>query len=247
MRSVSCAYTLRRMRLRLIVLPLVLVLLVLAGCGSSGPTASSVRQAELSYFPSSSPFVLSVATDPNSPAIKHAQALENRFPEASLGQAALSSRLQQVGINYDSDIRPLFGYPATVGATGTTLNSTSGRQFLVVWTTKDSGKLNALLKKLGAHASGSHDGATLYVAGNTALAVSGATLMLGPNFTTITAALDRHQHGGGISSPIRPGHDRACHRTAWWRWRATSPEFSPRRGRPRPAECRGWPRCAVTV
>src|SRR5205085_3270803 len=87
--------------------------LLVAGCGSSSPASSPLSTA-LSYFPKDSPFVMSVQTDPNSPAIKNEEAMTRRLPLASSGEAALTSELAQFGINYDADIRPLFGNPLLV-------------------------------------------------------------------------------------------------------------------------------------
>jgi hypothetical protein len=191
------------MRIRPVVLA-VFAAAVLAGCGSSSsaPKPSDARSTELSYFPAGSPLVMSVATDPNAASIKHAQALETRFPLAAFGQAALTSKLQQLGINYNADIRPLFGNPITIGAAGATLSGGASSQFLLVWVTKDATKLSALLKKLpGLHRSGSHAGATLYTAGRaTALAVSGPTLVFGPSAAVVSSALDRRAQRGGITS-----------------------------------------------
>lgn len=178
--------------------------LVLAGCGSSSSASkpSDARIAEYSYFPAGSAFVMSVATDPNAPSIKQAHALEGHFPLAAFGQSALMAKLSQLGINYQADIRPLFGDPVTVGATTSTLSGTASSQFLVAWVTKDATKLTALLKKLtGIHSSGSRDGATLYSTGSAAtVAVSGATLIFAADPAVVNAALDRHAHGGGLSS-----------------------------------------------
>jgi hypothetical protein len=173
----------------------VLTTLALAGCGSSG-SGSSALDAALSYFPASSPLIVSVATDPNSQAIKGAQALENKFPFASLGTAAGKSKLQQIGINYDADIKPLLGNPIVFGATGTTVNRSLGRQFLVAWVTKDQDKLKALLKKVpGLRSSGTQNGATLYSLGSQAvLAVNGATMLVAPSAGDIQAAFGRHAH-----------------------------------------------------
>jgi hypothetical protein len=191
------------MRVRPLVLT-VFAAAILAGCGSSSsaPKLSDARLTELSYFPSGSPLVMSIATDPNAASIKHAQALESRFPLAAFGQATLTSKLQQLGINYNADLRPLFGNPITVGAAGATPAGTASSQYLLVWVTKDAARLSALLKKLpGLHQSGSHAGATLYTAGrSTALAVSGPTLVLGPNAAAVNSALDRHAQRGGITS-----------------------------------------------
>jgi hypothetical protein len=98
---------------------LVLVLLAalaVAGCGSSSSGSSSPINNELSYFPAGSPFVISVATDPSSSAVKGAQALVNKFSFAAFGESALIAKLQQLGINYQSDIRPLLVTPSMTGS-----------------------------------------------------------------------------------------------------------------------------------
>jgi hypothetical protein len=177
------------------------VALFAVGCGSSKSTASSPLDTELSYFPSSSPFVLSLMTDPNSTAVKNAMALIKRFPLASFGESALTAKLDQVGIDYQSDIKPLLGDPLMFGATGPTLsNANAGSTYLVVWMTKDSKKLNALVPKLGLHKVGTHDSATLYQSGGTStFAVDDATILLAPTEAAAESALDRHANNGGIT------------------------------------------------
>ncbi len=191
------------MRRSLPLLVLVGAVLAIAGCGSASSSSSGTgaRDAELSYFPSASPFVLSVATDPNASAVKQGQALLGRFPIAAFGQALLTTELQRLGIDYQSDIRPLFGNPVMVGASGARLSGAARHAFLLAWVTKDAGKLRALVKKLpGIHSVGSHDGATLYQnTGSTTLALDGATAVLSPSQGAVSSALDRHAHGGGIS------------------------------------------------
>ncbi len=186
------------------VLPLALLCaLALAGCGSSSAGSPNPVNAELSYFPANSPFVMSIVTDPNSPAVADAHALIDRFPIASFGESALMAKLGQAGIDYQSDIRPLFGNPIMFGLTDLGLSTNSGTSgFLAVWVTKDGGKLSSLIKKLGGfHAAGSHDGATLYQAGgSTTFAIDGATLLVGLSPTAVDAALDRHADGGGITN-----------------------------------------------
>jgi Protein of unknown function (DUF3352) len=179
-----------------------LVALVVTGCGSSKSSGTSPLQTELSYYPSSAPFVLSITTDPNSTAIKDAQGLIKHFPLATFGLSAVTAKLDQVGIDYQSDIKPLLGNPLVFGASGPTLSSaTASSSYLAVWMTKDSKKLSALIPKLGLHKTGSHGGATLYQAGGTAtFAVEGATLLLAPSTAAVESALDRHANGGGITT-----------------------------------------------
>jgi hypothetical protein len=181
---------------RTIILSLAVAVLV-AACGSS--SSSGPLNSALSYFPKNSPFVMSVVTDPNAAAVKNGQKLIARIPYANFGQAALISRLQQVGINYDTDIRPLFGNPLLVGLDTST--STGARnKVLVAWVTKDAGTLNGLVKKLHVQSSGSHAGATLYQAGTAAFAVQGATLLIATTQASLTAALDRHSGSHGMTA-----------------------------------------------
>jgi hypothetical protein len=171
--------------------------LALTGCGSS--SSSNSVGSSLSYFPKNSFFVMSLQTDPGSPAIKDMQALLRRFPAVAFGEAALTSRLQQLGLNYDADIRPLFGNPVVVGITSPTSVGARNR-FLVVWVTKDAGTLNGLLKKLHLPAGQTVDGAKVYSISTASLAVDGATLVLGASPDAVKAALDRHAHGGGLTT-----------------------------------------------
>jgi hypothetical protein len=68
--------------------------------------------------------------------------------------------------------------------------------------TKDQSKLEALLKKLepGLQKLGTRDGATEYSLGGLALATDAATVVFASTQPTLNAALDRHAHGGGITS-----------------------------------------------
>jgi hypothetical protein len=175
----------------------------IAGCGSSSSSGSgSPVNTELSYFPAQTPLVLSIATDPQSSAVKGGEALLGRFPLAAFGETALIGKIQQLGLDYQSDIKPLFGNPIMIGATSPTLSSSGATSnYLIVAVAKDSGKLKALVKKIGARSVGSHAGATLYqTGGTTTLAVDGATALLGPSEQSVDAALDRHQNGGGVTA-----------------------------------------------
>jgi Protein of unknown function (DUF3352) len=172
----------------------------LAACGSSSSSAANPVTTELSYFPSNSPFILSVQTDPNSAAVKGAEQLLARFPLATFGKTALMSKLDQLGLDYQSDIRPLFGNPVMVGANGATLTGAQSNNYLIVWVTKDSSKLAGLMKKVYPSAqSTSHDGAKVYSSGGPAAAVDDATLVFGPSTAAVNQALDRHAQKSGFT------------------------------------------------
>src|SRR5436305_368755 len=120
---------------------------LVAGCGSSSSSSSNPLTTELSYLPSGSPLILTVATDPNGGAIKGVNALIGRFPLASIGVGALKSKLQQSGVNYDGDVRPLLGNPVALAVTGSSVSTHLTTNVLVVWVTKDADKLKSLVQK----------------------------------------------------------------------------------------------------
>jgi hypothetical protein len=182
-----------------LILAIVAAAVLVAGCGSSKSSSAppSPVTTALSYIPANSPFVITAATTAN----PGGQALVNRLPNLALAETALFGRLRQLGIDYNADVRPLFGNPI---AGGLELHSPTGapNQFVAAWVTKDQSKLEALLKKLepGLQKLGTRDGATVYSLGELALATDDATVVFASTQPTLNAALDRHAHGGGITS-----------------------------------------------
>jgi hypothetical protein len=183
---------------RALILAIVAATVLVAGCGSSKSLSAppSPVATALSYIPANSPFVLTAATTSN----PGGQALVNRVPNLALAETALFAKLRQVGIDYNADVRPLFGNPI---AGGLELQGASGKpnQFIAAWVTKDASKLNALIKKLqpGLQQTGTRDGATVYSLGGLALATDDATVVFASTPADLNAALDRHAHGGGIT------------------------------------------------
>ena len=175
---------------------------LVAGCGSSRTSsAASPTLQTMSYFPSTAPFVLTVQTDPASAGVKNTRALEQNYPQAILLKTALFARLGQIGIDYNKQIKPLFGNPITLGMLSAP-SSGSQPQFLGAWVTRSKSALAALVKKLGPAlvSSGTHDGATLYTVNGETLAIDGPTLLLARSPRDIDAALDRHKSGQGIGA-----------------------------------------------
>lgn len=175
-----------------------LAAVALAACGSSHPATSPLGSA-LSYFPKDSPFVMSVVTDPNAQAVKGGQGMLAHIPFANFGEAAAISRLRQIGISYDTDIRPLFGNPVVVGISGSTAHANVQARYLVAWVTKDASALNSLVKKLRLPRAQTYHGAALYDLSTASVAVDGATLLIAGSPEEITAAINQHARGNGMS------------------------------------------------
>ena len=164
--------------------------MALAACGSSSAgssTASDPTIDALSYFPPTSPFVMTVATAPQDAAVKRAQALEQRNPQYQLAMTALLARLGEMGINYDQDIRPLLGNPIALGAEGVRPSA-----FLATWVTRSAAAATRLVKKIGLAAAGSHDGAALYAGRGLAIGLDGPVVIISQSTQLVDDALDRH-------------------------------------------------------
>jgi hypothetical protein len=168
------------------------------GCGSSstGSPASPLATV-VSYFPATSPFVLTVNTNAQSRSVNALKTAESRIPFFAAVKAAELSRLP-AGI--EKDIKSLAGDPAAVGdAGGSHAGFAAG--ILVVWMTRDATNLSALVKKLPVHRTGTLDGATLYgESSGEAFAVAGPTLLIASSQSTLSAAIARHAHGQGITA-----------------------------------------------
>jgi Protein of unknown function (DUF3352) len=195
------AVTLSRVRRLLFAALAVLAAGLVAGCGSSRTTgAPSPTLQTLSYFPSTASFVLTVQTDPKSPGIKNTRALEQHFPQAALLQTALFTRLGQLGIDYNKQVRPLFGNPVAFGVLSARASG-SQTPFLSAWVTRSQSALAGLIEKLGPalKSNGMHDGAKLYTVGGGTLAIAGPTVLIARSPQDVDAALDRHKSAQGIS------------------------------------------------
>jgi hypothetical protein len=180
---------------------------VLAACGSSSTKSSSGGGATappaplttaLSYFPSGTPLVATITTDPKNQSLKD---IESSTPDATLIKAAVFQELAKLGVNYNKDVKPLFGNPIALGIASDNVTSSS-TPFLAAWQTESASALKDLIAKLkGYKVTGHHDGATIYaVQGTGALAVDGATVLVSNDTDTIDSALDRHAAKSGFSS-----------------------------------------------
>src|SRR6202000_3247691 len=113
-----------------------------SGGGATAPPAPLT--AALSYFPSGSPLVATVVSEPKNAAVKH---IEASTPDAPLLKAGLFQELAKLGINYNRDVKPLFGNPIAlgIGSANVTANNTP---FLAAWQTESATALKRLITKL---------------------------------------------------------------------------------------------------
>lgn len=208
-RSTGYSGPVRRLFPTAVVSALALAAVAIAGCGSSSsasgsagsPSDAAVRQAELSYFPAGSPLILSLQTNPKSSAIQNVLTLIGHFPVAGFAEQALLQKVQQYGINYSTQIKPLLGTPVSVGL-GTSATGLSTSNLLVVWKLGTPGRVAALVNKTpGLTKTGSSGGVTFYkTTGKVVAAVDGGTILMSGTQQNISAAIQRHASGGGFSA-----------------------------------------------
>jgi hypothetical protein len=163
----------------------VVAVLLLTGCGQSSSAAPSAVTTALSYFSSATPV---------------AKALEKSEPDFTLVKADLFSLLARAGVNYNQDVKPLFGNPIAFGL-GTPVSAGTAPSFLLAWQTKSATALSHLAGDLhGVTKTSTRDGATLYSIKEVAFAVDGPLLLVARSPTNLIAALERHRAGGGFTA-----------------------------------------------
>jgi hypothetical protein len=142
--------------------------------------------------------VVTVTTDPKNASLTK---IEADTPDATLIKAGLFQALAKLGIDYNKDVKPLFGNPIALGFASADVTG-QNMPFLAAWQTESASALNSLVSKLkGFKATEHHDGATVYTApGTGAVAVTGATVLVSNDSDTIDSALDRHAAKSGFSS-----------------------------------------------
>jgi hypothetical protein len=152
----------------------------------------------LSYFPSNSPVVATLQTGAGT-SDQSLQSLQSKEPDLAIAKAALFAELAKAGVNYNRDVKPLFGTPAVVGVAAPTFGNAT--PFLVAWQTDSQTALAHLASDVhGVTRTGSHDGATLYQFAHVAFAIDGPLLLVSQDSANLTAALDRHAAGDGFNA-----------------------------------------------
>jgi hypothetical protein len=169
-------------------LPFLAALFVLAtafaGCGGGGSSASSPLDEGLGFLPKDAPFAVAISTDTGSGQYQDANTVLKKFPFGEQAVASLRRRVEQSGLSYDKDVKPILGNPFVVGApTPQSLQGGNSRnEYVAALKGKDSGKLEDLVKK-GSKEVGDKNGFKLYESrGGTRLAFKdGVVVFAGSN------------------------------------------------------------------
>jgi hypothetical protein len=137
---------------------LALIAIAVAGCGGggSGSGGSGPLDNALGYLPQSAPVVVAVDTNLNGGQWQALGATAKKFSFGPQIENQLKQQLNQQGLDFDTQIKPLLGNPAVIG-------SSDLKSFVIALEVKDKGKLGGLLKQSkDLKPDGSSNGATLY-------------------------------------------------------------------------------------
>ncbi len=180
----------------------VLAGLAIAGCGSSSPGAPANPTAtSLSYFPAQTPFVHHAGHQAERPAKAEEQQLRQKLPQLTFAQGALMSKLQQVGINFNQDIKPLYANPVVFGDDSTSLARLPGplpdrvghkRRQQAQRPDQEDRPLAVRRQPRRGQALHRPRAAARWPS-------TGPTILFAKTTADLTGALDRHASGGGIT------------------------------------------------
>jgi len=166
----------------------------IAGCGGGSESGGPLDNA-LGYLPADSPFVATLATDPEGKQVKSIEKILGRFPFAGQVRGQLDQALEQQDLDYERDLKPALGNEFVVGALDAksfTADDTEARVIGAIQA-KDKGALEKLLEKTKAREIGEKDGAKLYeTSDGDVAAIDEDVFLVGNNRADLEAAIDRH-------------------------------------------------------
>jgi hypothetical protein len=167
-----------------------------AGCGSSGSSSGAKDPFDnaLGYMPKSAPIVVAIDTDLNGSQWKSLSANVKKFAFAGQVESSLKSQINQSGLDFDKDIKPLLGNEFVISAP--TVQATIGDNSQVVGALQvgDKGKLSDLLSNdKDVTKDGTSGGATLYKgkSGDTEIAQDGDVFVVASTKQQVVAAIEQ--------------------------------------------------------
>ena len=170
--------------------------LVAAGCGGGG-TGDATEDA-LKFLPKDSPLVVVLETDPEGEQYKRLDKLLGKFPFAGQVRQQFKQGIEQNGLDFDKDVKPILGNELVVGVPNARALQADDSPVVGAMKPKDAGKAEELIKKDGAK-SGSAEGADIYKSGETFSAVKDGVLVIASTQADMEAALKRSGGDDGMT------------------------------------------------
>lgn len=145
-------------------------------------------------MPKSAPVVFAVDTNLSDGQWQSLSANVKKFPFSGQVESSLKDSINQSGLDYDKDIKPLLGNPLVASAPTVQSTLGSGTQAVAAIQVKDKGKLSDLLShSRDLSKDGSSNGATLYKSSSdsTELAQDGDVLVIASTKQQAEAAVEQ--------------------------------------------------------
>lgn len=169
----------------------VLAALALGGCGGGDEAASPLDEV-LGFLPEDAGFAFVASTDLDD--YDDLRQTVEKFPFAGQAEQLLERGLEQGGVDFDSEIKPLLGNELVVGVpdNASFVDSSQDTPFVLAVETQDAGKLEDLVTKDGRD-RGESEGYDVYQGeeDDTWIAIKDAVLVLSDDEDTLKRALEQ--------------------------------------------------------
>ena len=164
--------------------------IALAGCGGGDEEAASPLDEALGHLPEDAGFAFIASTDLDD--YEDVRKLVEKFPFGGRFQEGLEQGIEEEGVDFDSDIKPLLGNEVVVGTADNASFTAEDTDtpYVMAGETEDEGKLRDLVEKGGSE-TGSSEGYDLYEDkdGDSFMAVKDGVFVLSDDKDTLEQAL----------------------------------------------------------
>lgn len=170
--------------------------LTLAACGDD--SGSSALDQALSYLPADAPLAVTLDTDIEGDQYQQLGDLIERFPGGEQVTEGLRSSIEEEGVNFEEDVRPLLGSEFVIGAPDAAALDSEDDQFVGALPVDDPDALQTLVDDQDATEVGEVEGATIYEL-DTFMAIDGDVAVFAETQERVEAALEQRAAGDGLS------------------------------------------------
>jgi hypothetical protein len=169
-----------------------LATLALFGCG--GGSSGSPLDEGLGFLPKDAPFVAAVDTDLQGSQFKNVDRILKRFPFGGQVKASIKKSIEEDGLDFEKDVKPLLGNPLVVGAADPrAVTDRQNDNFIAALKVKDKGKLGDLVDKEKADEDGEKGGYKLYKDNQgDSFAVKDDVVVFGGSKKVLEDGIDQH-------------------------------------------------------
>ena len=133
---------------------------MVSACGDD--SAGSPLGQALSYVPADAPVTITLSTDIDGEQYQRVGDLIERFPGGDQVVQGIQSSIEQEGVNFDEEVRPVLGNEFVIAAPDVEALSSDDDQFLATLPVEDTEALQTLVDDEGATEVSEVEGATVY-------------------------------------------------------------------------------------